>query len=195
MKSLFLVVAGFLSLSAFAQKKNVSITHSINDDGKTLSITIKGTADGKPIDYSRTFDVSNMNKEERNALKERVYDSLGLPSPVAPVAPLAPHAPMAPRTSITLAAPATPAEPGPPVVSSRSQYSESYAIGGDHPYTKEIKYNPATGLLHMKYHFIKNGEEVTMEKSVDAKDKSREERNEMIKKYEREIGVAQPEII
>ena len=88
-----------------------------------------------------------------------------------------------------------PAEPVAPVISSRSQYAETYTIGGDHPYTKEIKYNPQSGILYMKYRFVKNGEEITVEKSVDAKDKSREEREQIIKAYEKEIGVAKPEII
>lgn len=197
MKSLLVIIAGFLTVSVAAQQKNVSINHSINDDGKTLSIKVKGTVDGKPVDYSSTFDVTGMSKAQRDALKERVYDSLGLPSPVAPVPPvppIAPHMVVAPHIVI-VPEPAPPAEPVPPVISSRSQYTETYTIGGDHPYTKEIKYNPKSGILYMKYRFVKNGEEVTVEKSVDAKDKSREEREQVIKAYEKEIGVAKPEII
>ena len=198
MKSLFIVIAVFCSLSVVAQKKHVSINQTINDDGKTLSIKIKGTSDGKPVDYDRTFNVSGMTQDQKDELKQRVYDSLGIELPIPPVAP---RAPIAPRASLTLTAPAipatpaVPAEPGAPTVSARSEYSEMYAIGGEHPYTKEIRYNPKTGLLYMKYRFIKNGEETTVEKSIDAKDKSKEERDTIIKKYEREIGVAQPEII
>ncbi len=192
MKPALFAIAFFICVTAFSQEKNVSISHSINDNGKTLSIKVKGTVDGKPIDYNRTFDVSEMSKDQRDALKERVYDSLGLPSPVAPLAPIAPIAPIAPQAPLVLTAPAA---PGPPTVSSKGEYSEMYAIGGDHPYTKEIKYNPKTGMLYMKYRFIKNGEEVTVEKSVDAKNKSKEDRDEIIKKYEKEIGVAQPEMI
>jgi len=191
MKSVLVIIAGFLTISVAAQQKNVSISHSINDDGNTLSVKIKGTVDGKPVDYNRTFDVTGMSKAQKDALKERVYDSLGLPSPVAPVPPIAPTAPRV----VIMAAPAPPAEPVAPVISSRSQYAETYTIGGDHPYTKEIKYNPQSGILYMKYRFVKNGEEITVEKSVDAKDKSREEREQIIKAYEKEIGVAKPEII
>ena len=195
MKSITLIIAGFLSLSVSAQQKNISINHSINDNGKTLSIKIKGTVDSKPVDYNRTFDVSGMTKEQRDAITRNVYDSLGLPDPTAPRAPLAPLGPLSPRATLELSAPAEPNSPAPPVVSSKSQYAESYAIGGDHPYTKEIRYNPKTGILYMKYRFVKDGEETISEKSIDAKDKSREERELIIKKYEREIGVAQPEII
>ena len=196
MKSLLVIIAGFLSLTVIAQKKNVSINHTINDDGKTLSIKIKGTINDKPVDYSRTFDVSGMTREQRDAIKRNVYDSLGLADPVAPRAPLKPHTPLAPRVLIEPVAPLEPIVPATaPIVSSKTQYTETYAIGGDHPYTKEIKYNPKTGLLYMKYRFIKNGEEITVEKSVDAKDKSKEEREQIIKKYEKEIGLLPPEIV
>jgi hypothetical protein len=188
MKLLFFVVAGCISFSVTAQK-NISVDNSINDDGKQLSIKIKGTINGKVVDFNRTFDVSGMDKEQKNALKERVYDSLGLPLPIAPRAP---EAPVAPHAVVELVAPA---EPGTPVITSKSQYAESYIVGGNHPFTKEITYNPKTGLLYMKYRFLKNAEEITVEKSVDAKGKSKEERDEIIKKYEKEIGVLQPEII
>jgi len=196
MKPVLFSVAFFLCLSVAAQqKKNVSLSQSINDDGKTLSIKIKGTADGNPVDFDKSYDISGMSKAQKDALKEHVYDSLGLQAPIAPRPPIAPRAPL------TLIAPAEPSSidaptpPTPPIISSKNQYSEFYSVGGEHPYTKEIKYNPKTGLLYMKYRFIKNGEETTVEKSIDAKDKTKDEREEIIKKYEREIGVAQPEMI
>ena len=198
MKSLIFVIAGFVSLSLSAQQKNVSINHNISDDGKKLSITIKGTVDGKPIDYNRTFDVTGMSKDDRNALKERVYDSLGLPTPVAPRPPVAPRAPIELRAPATLAEPAippVPAVPGQPTILSRNEYSEFSAVGGDHPYTKEINYDPKTGILRMKYRFVKDGAETTLQKSVEAKDKSKEERDLIIKKYEKEIGIGQPEMV
>ena len=192
MKSLLVVIAGLLSLSVIAQK-TISINHSINDDGKNLSINVKGSVNGKAVDYDRTFDVSGMNKEQKDALKRSVYDSLGLPDPVAPRAPLKPHAPV---PAVELVAPPAPPTPAAlPVISSKTPYNELYSIGGDHPYTKEIKYNPKTGVLYMKYRFIRNGEEVTVEKSVDAKDKSKEERDQLIKKFEKETGILPAEII
>jgi len=190
MKSLLVVIAGFISLSLSAQK-DISINHSINDDGKKLSVKIKGTVDGKAIDYNKTFDVTGMNKGQKDALKERIYDSLGISSPVPPVEPLPP---VAPKTAIEPVAPVEVNSPVPMVVS-KTQYTELYTIGGDHPFTKEIRFNPKTGILYMKYRFLKNGEETTVEKSIEAKDKSKEERDLIIKKYEKEIGVLQPEII
>jgi hypothetical protein len=187
MKLLLFPAVFILSLSTAAQK-NTSINHSINDDGHQLSIIIKGTVNEKSIDYNRVFDVEGMTKMQKNALKERVYDSLGLSSPPEPHAPVAPRAPAA-------LTPLPPAEPGAPAISLKSEYTEIYSSGGHHPYTKEIQYNPQTGLLHMKYRFVKTGAEITMEKSVEAKDKSKEERDQIIKKFEKEIGIAAPEII
>lgn len=188
MKPILIVLASFVSFSLIAQKK-ISLNQDIDDNGKSLSIKIKGTAGEKPIDYNKTFDVTGMTKEQKDELKRRVYDSLGLPVPVAP------RAPLEPQTSITLSAPAEPSAPAVPVISSRSQYAETYTVGGDHPFTKEIAFNPKTGILFMKYRFIKNGEEITVEKSVDAKGKSKDEKDQIIKKYEKEIGLLQPEII
>ena len=196
MKPVLFLAVTLVSLNALAQK-NISITHSINDDGNRLSIIIKGTANGKPIDYNRVFNVSNMNTAERNALKERVYDSLGLSAPTPPHPPIAPRQPITTRESVTVTEPVAtgpPLAPNAPVISATSGYSELYSIGGDHPYTKEIRYNPATGMLTMKYRFMKNKEEVTIEKTIDAKDKSKEERDEIIRKYEREIGIVKREV-
>ncbi len=184
MKPALLLLAALLNLGLAAQK-NTSIHHSINDNGSQLSIKVQGTVNGKTVDYDKTFDVSGLDKDQRNAIKKHVYDSLGLPDPVAPVAPLPPHSKIAPQ----------PARPAPPMVSAKSQHTELYTIGGDRPYTKEIKYNPANGLLYMKYRFVKNGEEVSVEKSVEAKDKTKEEREQIIRTYEREIGILPPEIV
>jgi hypothetical protein len=161
-------------------QKNVSVNHSINDDGKKLDIKIKGTVNGKPVDYNRSFDVTGMNSEEKDIIKRAVYDSLGLPDPTVPPATMAPMAPLT-----VIAAPEAGAAPR---ITSKDQYNEFYTVGGKHPYTKEIKYNVKTGILFMKYRFQKNGETTTVEKTVDAKGKSREERDGIIKQYEKEIG-------
>jgi hypothetical protein len=179
MKSFIFATLLLISISMVAQK-NVSINHSINDDGKKLDIKIKGTVNGKPVDYDRSFDVNGMNKEEKDAIKRNIYDSLGLPDPTVAPAPLSAMAPLT-----TFSAPG--ADGGPRIVS-KDQYSEFYTEGGKHPYTKEIRYNVKTGLLFMKYRFQKNGKSVTSEKSVNARDKSKEEREQIIKAYENDIG-------
>ncbi len=81
-----------VSFLATAQKAtNSSLNTSINDDGKTLSIQIEGQRDGQPIKYNRTFDVAKLNTKEKDALKTRIMDSLGIgPAPTPPVPQTAP---------------------------------------------------------------------------------------------------------
>jgi len=193
MQTVLVIIATCLASATFAQKNN-DFHQNISDDGKKLSIKINATKDGKSINYNRTFDVSGMNQSQREALTHRVFDSLGIDVPVAPVPPIPPvepAAPLAPFPPIEPVAPVAPVEfnTDVAVVSSKDQYTESYIVGGNHPYTKEIKYNPSSGILYMKYRFVKKGEQVTYEKSVDAKNKSQEEKQNIITKYESEIGL------
>ena len=92
MKSLFLTLLLGLSFAATAQTatSTYSSTHSqINDNDKTLSIQIEGQRNGQQFAYNRTFNVRGMNRGEKDALKNRVLDSLGLgetpPTPHQPV--------------------------------------------------------------------------------------------------------------
>lgn len=171
-----------------------SISRSINDDGKTLSIRVKGTLDDKPIDYDRTFDVSSLNNAERNALREHILDSLnvGVPKP-----PIAPRAALAPRT------PRAPMPPTPPphpesiditsndqtIVSINSDNNLTVAVGGKQPYTKEVNYNAESGELHLRYRFRKDGDDFTYDRTLDAQNKSQQERQRIIDRIEKEIGV------
>lgn len=159
---------------------NVSINHSINDDGKKLDIKVKGTMDGKLIDYNHTFDVTGMDKEQRDAIKRSVYDSLGLPDPI--------QSPQEFHSGHGITSMTAPDASNGPRITSKDQFNEFHSVGGKHGYTKEIKYNIKTGILFMRYRFEKNGEPNSVEKSIDAKGKTKEERDEIIKAYEKEIG-------
>ncbi|QHV94493.1 hypothetical protein [Spirosoma endbachense] len=193
MKTLVTSLFALTASLALAQQKN-SISRSINDDGKTLSIRVNGTMDGKPIDYDRTFDVSRLNRDERNALREHILDSLNVGMPEPPKRPIAPRAALAPRE------PRAPTPPTPPepmtiissdqsIVSVSSGDNQAVAVGGKNPYTKEVKYNSESGQLFLRYRFKKDGEEFTYERKVDAHDKSQQERQQIIDGIEKEIGV------
>ena len=89
MKSSFAGLLLLTSLTAFAQKSVQSnLNTSINDDDKTYSIRIDGDRNGKAIHYNRTFNVVGMSREQKEAMKNRVLDSLGLgeapPQPIQP---------------------------------------------------------------------------------------------------------------
>lgn len=92
MKPLFLILLLSISFAATAQTSmsTYSSTHSqINDNNKTLSIQIDGQRNGQQVAYNRTFNVRGMSRGEKDALKNRVLDSLGLGE-----TPPTPHQPM-----------------------------------------------------------------------------------------------------
>jgi hypothetical protein len=199
MKTLVTTLFALTASLVLAQNKS-SISRSINDDGKTLSIRVNGTVDDKPIDYDRTFDVSKLNRDERNALREHILDSLNVGMPEPPKRPIAPRAALAPRAPMNPRTPLAPTPPTPPepmaiissdqsIVSVSSGDNQAVAVGGKNPYTKEVKYNSESGQLFLRYRFKKDGEEFTYERKVDAHDKSQQERQQIIDGIEKEIGV------
>ena len=78
MKPLLICLLLLTSFGAMAQKSKSSLNTEINDNGKTYSIKIDGKRDGQAIQYNRTFDVAGMSKDQKEGLKNRVLDSLGL---------------------------------------------------------------------------------------------------------------------
>ncbi|MBD2751574.1 hypothetical protein [Spirosoma validum] len=178
----FLALTGSLAL---AQQHN-SISQSISDDEKNLSIRVNGTVDGKPIDYDRTFDVSSLNKSERDALRERILDSLNIRMPEPPIPPTAPKAPEPPTfhsKSVTVI------QGNGPTISASGSGSQVLAVGGKNPYTKEVNYDPESGQLFLRYRFQKDGEDFTYDRTVNARDKSQQERQRIIDGVEKEIGL------
>jgi len=77
------------------QSRTSNLRTSIDDDDKTMAIEVEGTANGKPISYNRRFRVAGMGEAEKEALKNRVFDSLGLGE--APRSPMIAAPPPAPR--------------------------------------------------------------------------------------------------
>jgi hypothetical protein len=97
-----------LSLAVTAQQSRSSYattSTSISDDDKTLSIQVEGTVNGKDVRYDRTFSVVGMSKVQKEALKARVLDSLGMGEPPKPPMP-----PMPPTRSEPAMAPPTTAD-------------------------------------------------------------------------------------
>jgi len=195
-KILTLILAGVSSL-AVAQKK-IDLSRSIDDDGEKLTVRVNGTIDGKIIDYDQTFKVADLTKEEKNALTDRILDSLGV-GRVEP--PAAPDPPRSPRAHFATRVPEAPTAPEPPthlslsasdsgdypVITARKGNDMVHAVGGLQPFTKELKYNPESGQMFMRYRFNKNDEEYTYEKTLNVLDKSEEERQKIIADFEKEI--------
>ena len=79
MKILATLLLSACSLMALAQHKTKQSLHQdIDDDGKTLTINISGTTDGKPVQYYKQFNVAGMSKPVKEAMINRITDSLGV---------------------------------------------------------------------------------------------------------------------
>ncbi len=80
MKILYTLLLSACSMAVIAQTKtNRSRTsQKISDDGKTMHFSINGDVNGNVIDYDKSFDVTNLNQAEKDALKQRIADSLGI---------------------------------------------------------------------------------------------------------------------
>lgn len=93
-----LLLACLLLSISFAIQAQTSV-HSnlsteISDNNKAYSIRIDGDRDGKAIHYNRTFSVAGMSEGKKEALRNRVLDSLGLgETPLPPVSPTSGIAP------------------------------------------------------------------------------------------------------
>ena len=86
------LLSGLVAMAQQAQKPIYSqLSKSINDDGKTLAIDIAGEqVNGQKIRYKHAFDVDHFSAEQKEALKNRVLDSLGVND--VPTSPKSPQA-------------------------------------------------------------------------------------------------------
>src|SRR6218665_154958 len=85
--------ASLLCLVSYAQKNSLSVSKSINDDGKVMSINVNGYINGKAINYNRSFNISGFSKQEREDLRTSIYESLGINTVLPPDVPQPPAAP------------------------------------------------------------------------------------------------------
>ncbi|HEV7380772.1 MAG TPA: hypothetical protein VGN64_13325 [Dyadobacter sp.] len=170
------VILAGASATAFAQKHN-HISRSIDDDGNKLSISINGTIDGKNIHYDRTILVAGLTKKERKDITQEVFDSLGLGSIEVPATPEPPRSRPAPRTFIS---------PNDESTTNEIETNRTEKLAGK-PYRKEVKFDSETGEMHLRYEFMRNGEEFVYEKTVNAASKTDKQREQIISNFEEEI--------
>ena len=109
MKSLIpplLLLAGTLANAQQVSYRNVNT--SINENGKDqLSIQIQAErTDGEQLRYNRTFNVAGLTNAQKETLKHKVLDSLGLNT-----APPPPGVPMPPIGAVSVGAPTPPVTP------------------------------------------------------------------------------------
>jgi hypothetical protein len=186
-KLLTLIILSSVTSLAFSQER-FSGSKSIDDNGSDFSIQVNGAVHGKRIHYAYTFSVQGLSKSERNALADRILDSLGVGKIESPTAPLPPVEPIAPGFG---PAPQQAEVSGLPhygtTVTRNDADKGGFVASDDRPYTKEIHYDDESGLLYLRYQFFRSREEFIYEKTAHAADKSESEKLEMIRAFEKEI--------
>jgi hypothetical protein len=141
MKFLFTTIGLACCLVASAQKNERKDIHqSIHDDGKTMQVDVTGNANGRDINYHRTFNISQLSAQEKKALTRRIADSLGIESNEPPVPPAPP------RVNVN----APPAPPAPPAVGVNSR-SNSHSSIHDDGKTMSISINSFNGTKSVNY--------------------------------------------
>ncbi|NID10456.1 hypothetical protein [Fibrivirga algicola] len=103
---LFLLLTGTLASAQQVSYRNVNT--SINDNGKDqLSIQIQAErTDGEQLRYNRTFNVAGLSNAQKETLKNKVLDSLGLNTTPPP-----PGVAMPPVGAVSVGAPTPPVSP------------------------------------------------------------------------------------
>ncbi|MGI4022776.1 MAG: hypothetical protein ACRYFA_14830 [Janthinobacterium lividum] len=68
-----------MTTASTSHKTNLSkaeIKQTVKDDGKTLHLILNSNKAGKKVNYEHVFAVAGMNKQQKEALVERITDSL-----------------------------------------------------------------------------------------------------------------------
>jgi hypothetical protein len=180
-RKLLTILLVSVSTLAFAQQKN-HLSRCIDDDGNKLSISVNGTINGENIEYSRTFDVAGLSKEERSAITQKVFTSLGIGEVSAPKPP---HPPRAPKPAKSISEPAEYAH----VTDSENEGMKQVFGTSSKPYKKEIKFDNALGEMLLRYQFMRGGDEFIFEKTVNVSSQSPKQREQIIKNFEAEIDL------
>ena len=199
---LMLVVA---CTAAFAQRSSVSKNIIVDDLIMTIKVDVEEA--GRSLHYHRSFNVEGMNREERQALEDRILDSLGVNSSKKrklfreePVA-VAQGGTISSRNKTYSPTPDSQAtgvytsgQYGSGSVNSTTSSASSPAktvtlIGGEKPFTKEVNDDPETGRLFMRYRYTKDGEEVIYERTINTQGKTDKDKQRIIRETEKELGL------
>ena len=181
MKKIFIILFTACNSMVFGQSR--SISKSIHDDGKSMSIHFSGTVDGQTINYDQTFDLSFLDKSEQLALKENILDSLDLS--FAPVL----ESPIALLLLEDEPEPVIPVKVPKVSVSKELNNVQSQKADKKQCVFKEVKYN-SEGEMYLHYKFVKNGEDFEYERTLNVTGKSEKERQRIMMETEQEVGIS-----
>jgi hypothetical protein len=169
----------FTACSATVFGQGLSVSKDVQEEGKSISLHLSGTIDGRIINYDHTFDLSFLDKPQRFALNENKADSLDLS--LSPV----PEAPSFSGDGPELVIP----EKAPKRCLLKQENDRNQDVDGKQGFFKEVRYN-AEGEMYLHYHFVRNGEDFEYEKTLNAKGKSEKDRQQIISETEQEIGLS-----
>ncbi len=174
MKTLLLFFGLSVGFSAMAQS---SSSREVTNDGRQLRIRVDIERAGRTMHYNRSFDISALDRQAVDALENRVLDSLSQVS--ANHRANREQHPGSDQTNdaddADYASTANPAT----ALSPREIAPASVLFRDD----KE------TGRLWMQYIFRKDGDELVIERTVNAQGKSDRAKQAIIRATEQELGI------
>jgi hypothetical protein len=191
MKTGLLIITSLISFAGMAQR-NVSLSKSVNDNGKSLHIQVDGTVNGKAVNYNKSFNVEGLSRAEKEELQGKVMNELGISSVSAPEPPKAPEAR---RPVVVAKSPVAKSDVNNDFDRSFDRDNASVTTGYNQKeakikgFSKDVSFDPRSGVLCMKYSFTKDGVEYISEKTVDSGVETPQKRARIIEEFEKEIGL------
>jgi len=183
------------------------LRQSVDDSGRRLVVEIDLERNGQPERFRGKFDVSRMDRRQKERLLGHLLDSLSLPRDVQRVALLdrenagentdlaeardgtvaaQPPKPARERATHHAEARAYASAASAPAVSPSAAAPESLVPDSRPvPYSRSIDDNPATGTLTMRYVYRREGDERVYERTVDVRGKSQREKKRLAEETER----------
>lgn len=204
MKTLFTLVLVAVSFGAIAQR---SSNKHVSTDGRHLRIRVDMQESGHSLHYNRSFDVSEMEKSEVKALENSIIDSLERAFSEPAVAVSTNHKRDSWSRDRSYKSDYSPAQ--------QASYDEqrvAYSRNSEekekmYEFSTEAKANPSfspsevsplsvkvqedkeNGRLWMQYTFMKDGEELIIERTANVVGKSEREKQAIIRETERSFGI------
>ncbi|MBN8823303.1 MULTISPECIES: hypothetical protein [unclassified Spirosoma] len=204
MKTLFTLVLVAVSFGAIAQR---SSSKHVSTDGRHLRIRVDMQEAGHSLHYNRSFDVSEMEKSEVKVLENSIIDSLERAFSEPAVAVTTSHKRDSWSKDKSYKSDYSPAQ--------QASYDEqriAYSRNSEekekmYEFSTEAKANPSfspsevspqsvkvqedkeNGRLWMQYTFMKDGEELIIERTANVVGKSEREKQAIIRDTERSFGI------
>ncbi|GAB4027563.1 hypothetical protein [Spirosoma gilvum] len=209
MKTLFTLCLVAVSFGAIAQR---SSNKHVTTDGRHLRIRVDMQEAGNSLHYNRSFDVSEMEKSEVKALENSIIDSLerAFNEPAVAVTTSRKRDSWSKNKAYQ-------SEYSPAQQTSYDEQQIAYSRNSEarekeykekmYEFSTEAKANPSfspsdvsplsvkvqedkeAGRLWMQYTFMKDGEELIIERTANVVGKSEREKQAIIRETERSFGI------